>query len=272
MQRKSINAQIDTMEVPIVYSEERKLIILEYVQQYSRASVQELSEHLQVSESTIRRDLKELEEAKLLSRTHGGAISLQGVNFEPTYREKEDKFRQEKAAIARKAVELIEEGDTILMDSGTTTFHMVQELKSFSRLTVVTNSLFLAQELQSIPGIDVLITGGALRRETLALVGPIAEQALDRVWVDKAFIATNGLDLGAGLTTPNLIEAAMKSKMIKTAKQVILLADHSKVGKVAFARFAEITEIQKCIIDNGVPERIVKEMRKIGIDVYPVQP
>lgn len=255
-----------------MYSEERKLIILEYIQQYSRASVQELSEHLQVSESTIRRDLKELEEAKLLSRTHGGAISLQGVNFEPTYREKEDKFRREKEAIARKAVELIEEGETILVDSGTTTFHLVQELKSFSRLTVVTNSLILAQELQGVPGIDVLVTGGTLRRETLALVGPIAEQALDMVRVDKAFIATNGLDLRAGLTTPNLVEASMKAKMIKTAEQVILLADSSKIGKVTFAKFAKLTEIQKCVIDNEITDRIANEMRKIGIDVYLVQP
>lgn len=253
-----------------MYGEERKLIILEYVQQHSRASVQELSQHLQVSESTIRRDLKELEEVKLLNRTHGGAISLQGVNFEPTYREKEDKFRREKEAIARKAVELIEEGDTILLDSGTTTFHLAQELKSFSRLTVVTNSLILTEELQGVPGIEVLVTGGSLRRETLALVGPIAEQALDRVRVDKAFIATNGVDLTEGLTTPNLIEAATKTKMIKAAKQVILLADHSKVGKVSFAKFAEVTEIQKCIIDHGVAENIVKEMRKLGIEVHVV--
>lgn len=254
-----------------MYGEERKSIILEYVQQHSRASVQELSLHLQVSESTIRRDLKELEEAKLLNRTHGGAISLHVVNFEPTYREKEDRFRQEKEAIARKAAELVEEDDTILLDSGTTTFHLAQALKSFSRLNVVTNSLILAQELQGVAGIDVLITGGTLRPETLALVGPIAEQALDMIRVDKAFIAANGLDLGAGLTTPNLIEAAIKSKMIKTAKEVILLADSSKAGKITFAKFAEITEIQKCIIDNGVPESMVKEMRKLGIEVYVVQ-
>lgn len=255
-----------------MYSEERKLLVLEYVQQHSRASVQELSQHLQVSESTIRRDLTELEEAKLLNRTHGGAISLQGVNFEPTYREKEDKFRREKEAIARKAAELIGEEDTILLDSGTTTFHLAQQLKSFSRLKVVTNSLIIAQELQVNTGIDVLITGGSLRRETLALVGPIAEQALDKVRVDKVFIATNGIDLIDGLTTPNLVEAAMKSKMIKTAKQVILLADSSKLGNVTFGKFAEITEVHKCIIDAGVPENTVKELRKKGIDVYVVQP
>lgn len=254
-----------------MYGEERKSIILDYVQQHSRASVQELSQYLQVSESTIRRDLKELEEAKLLNRTHGGAISLQGVNFEPTYQEKEDKFRLEKEAIARKAAEFIEEGDTILLDSGTTTFHLVQELKSFSRLTVVTNSLILAQELQGVPGIDVMVIGGSLRQETLALVGPIAEQALERVRVDKAFIATNGIDLTEGLTTPNIIEAATKTKMIKAAKQVILLADHSKVEKITFARFAELTEIDKYIIDDGVSEGIVKEIKKMGIEIHVVQ-
>lgn len=255
-----------------MFGEERKLKILEYVNENSRAAVQELSDYLNVSEATVRRDLKELEKAKLLNRTHGGAISLQGVNFEPPYNEKKDRLKREKEAIGRRAVELIEEGDTILLDSGTTTFQLALELKSFSRLTVVTNSMLIAQELQAESELEVILTGGSIRRETLALVGPLADQVLDKVRVDKAFIATNGLDLAAGLTTPNVLEAATKAKMIKTAKKVILISDHSKVGKVAFARFAELKEIHKCIIDDGVPDRMVKEMTKLGMDVQIVQP
>lgn len=255
-----------------MYSEERKAKILEYVQKHSRASVQELSRTFEVSEVTIRRDLKELEESKLLRRAHGGAISAQNVNFEPTFVEKEDKFFREKQAIAGKALEFIEEGDTILLDSGTTTYHLAKELKAFTRLTVVTNSLMIADELQDAPGIEVLIIGGSLRRETLALVGPFAERSLDMIRVDKAFVATNALDLKEGLTTPNLLEAATKRKMIESAKTVILLADHSKAGKVALAKVAEVKEIDKLITDHAIHESVVNQLEKIGVDVYTVHP
>lgn len=255
----------------MLFGEERKMKIIEYVQEYSRASVQELSQYFQVSEATIRRDLKDLEKAKLLKRTHGGVVSNQLVNFEPTILEKQDKFRSQKEAIAKKAVELIEDGDTILLDSGTTTFHMAKELGQFNKLTIVTNSLSIAQELVDFQGVDVLIIGGDLRHKTLALVGPIAEKVLSMVRVDKAFIATNGLDLKEGLTTPNLTEAATKKKMVEVAKQVNLLVDHSKVGKVTFAKFARLDEIDQCITDSNVPEGVVKEMEKQGIKVYVVK-
>lgn len=256
----------------MLYGEERKIKILEYVQTHFRASVQELCQSFDVSEATVRRDLKELEEAKLLRRTHGGAVSLQSVNFEPTFLEKEDKFLKEKQAIARKAVEFIEEGDTILLDAGTTTLHFAKELKSLSRLTVVTNSIMIAQELEDVPGIEIIMIGGTLRRETLALVGPLAEQALDMIRVDKAFVAINALDITEGLTTPNLIEASAKRKMIQSAKTVFLLADHSKVGKVAFAKVAEVREIDKFISDSAVPESVINQLEQLGVDVYIVSP
>jgi len=252
----------------MLYGEERKAKILEFVVKNSRASVQELCLAFDVSEATIRRDLKELEEAKMLKRTHGGAISLQGVNFEPTYLDKEIKLQNEKKAIAKKAAEFIEEGDTILLDSGTTTHSLVDWLKTYSRLTVVTNSLTIAQELHDARGIDLLVVGGTLRRETLAMVGPMADQVLDTIRVDKAFVATNGVDIVEGLTTPNLMEAATKRKLIRAAKQVFLLTDHSKVGKVSLARFAEITDISKCIMDDAVSPAFVAEMEARGIDVY----
>jgi DeoR family fructose operon transcriptional repressor len=256
----------------MLFVEERKMKIFQYVQEHSRASVQELSQFFEVSESTVRRDLKELEEEKLLRRTHGGAIALQNVNFEPTFDEKEDKFQDEKKAIARKALEFIEEGDTILLDAGTTTFQLVKELRVFSKLTVVTNSLVFAQELQDVSGIDVVMIGGNFRKETCALVGPLAEAGLSILRVDKTFIATNGIEVEDGLTTPNLIEAATKRKMIGIAKQVILLADHSKAGKSTFAKFADIHDVDKCIIDAGVPESFVEKLRKTGVDVHIVRP
>lgn len=250
-----------------MFGEERKVNILEYVQAQGRVTVSEISAKYGVSESTVRRDLQELEEAGLLRRAHGGAVSLQVVNHEPTYGEKTDRFRREKLAIAKKAAERIEEGDAILLDSGTTTLQMVAELKKFSRLTVVTNSLQVPMELQHLPGIDVMLTGGTLRKETLAFVGPIAERSLDLVRVDKAFVAANGICVKEGLTTPNLIEAATKRKMIEVAQQVILLADHTKFGKVSLAKFADMAEVDLVITDHGVSETVISEFRAAGIEL-----
>lgn len=253
----------------MLYEEERKLKITEYIQGRQRASVQELAEHFNVSESTIRRDLKELEDSKMLKRTHGGAINLESVNFEPAYTEKEDVFSSEKELIAKRAAELINDGDTILLDSGTTTQHLARELKKFSRLTVVTNSLMVAKELESLPGIETIVSGGSLRQNTLSLVGPVADESFKMMRVDKAFIATNGIDLKEGLTTPNIIEASTKRKMIEIAKQVILLADHTKFGKISFSKFADISDIDTCIVDSDLPESLIKlyEDRSVSIIV-----
>ncbi|SDE50964.1 DeoR/GlpR family DNA-binding transcription regulator [Sporomusa acidovorans] len=256
----------------MLYEEERKLKIVEYLQDHLRASVQELSKVFQVSESTIRRDLQELEDAKLLKRTHGGAVCLENVNVEPTFVEKEDKFRKEKARIAQKAAEFIQDGDTLVIDSGTTTAYLAKELRKFSNIKVVTNSIILAQELRGFEGIEVIMTGGTLRQNTLAMVGPITEHSLSMLRVDKAFMATNGLDLQEGLTTPNLVEAATKARMIDIAKQVILLTDHTKIGKVAFARFAGIARIDTCIVDDKIPQDAVNEMEKLGVRVCVVTP
>ncbi|WP_282199777.1 DeoR/GlpR family DNA-binding transcription regulator [Collibacillus ludicampi] len=256
----------------VLFGEERKMMILKYIQQHSRASVQELSRVLNVSESTVRRDLKELEDEKMLHRTHGGAVSLQGVNFEPTFMEKGVKYQREKVAIAKKAAELIDDGDTILLDSGTTTFHLLSELHRFSELTIVTNCPLFVEYIQDRPTIELIVVGGIYRRGTAALVGPITEQLIRSVKVDKAFIGMNGIDLHDGLTTPNIMEASTKRQMIKSAKQVILLTDHSKVGKVSFAKVAEISDIDICVIDNGVPLEFVKGLEEQGVEVHVVDP
>lgn len=251
----------------MLFEEERKRIIVQFVEKYSRASVLELSQETGVSESTVRRDLKELEEAKLLKRTHGGAVSLQSVSFEAPYSDKEDRFLEEKLRIARKAVEMIQEGDAILLDAGTTTLQIAKELKNFSNIKVITNSIMALNELKDCRNIEVSITGGMLRTDTMAFVGPMTEQSLEMVRVDKVFLGTNGLDLHEGITTPNILEAATKRKMIAIAKQVILLADHSKIGKVSFCKVADIKEIDHCIMDSGAPESFIQKFIELGIDV-----
>lgn len=251
----------------MLFEEERKQKIADYVQTHERASVQELAQVFQVSESTVRRDLKDLEDTKLLKRTHGGAVAVQNDNAEPPFNEKEDRFRHQKEAIAKAAAALISEGDSILLDAGSTTYYLAKELKAFKKLTVVTNSIVAAQELSSCPHMELLLTGGSLRHETLAMVGPVAERTLDMVRVDKVFLAINGVDAENGLTTPAIAEAEMKRRMIRAGKQVILLADHSKYGKVSFARVSGLQEIHHMITDAGIPALAAGLLEEAGIQL-----
>ncbi|PKR78161.1 DeoR family transcriptional regulator [Halalkalibacillus sediminis] len=252
----------------MLYSEERKNQIATFVQKQSRASVQELSEHFGVSESTVRRDLKELEDEEMLRRTHGGAIATETVNFEPTVLEKSDRLKEEKQAIAQAALSYIDENDTILLDSGTTTLQLVPGLKKFQSLTIVTNSVEISEHLRDAPHLEVVVPGGKLRHETQALVGPLTDQILKQLYVDKAFIGTNGVDLAHGLTTPNLIESATKRTMLEQSKEVIVLSDHSKFGKVSFAAFGSIIDqVDVLITDDRVPQDLVEEMRNEGVNI-----
>ncbi|MDQ0192481.1 DeoR/GlpR family DNA-binding transcription regulator [Paenibacillus wynnii] len=251
----------------MLFEEERKRSIVQFVEKHSRGSVQELSQEMGVSESTVRRDLKELEEARLLKRTHGGAVSLQSVNFEAAISDKEDRFLDEKLRIARKAVEMIKAGDAILLDGGTTTLQIARELKSFSDIKVITNSIMVLNELKDCRNLEVSITGGMLRQDTMAFVGPMTERSLEMVRVDKAFLGTNGMDLREGITTPNMLEAATKRKMISVAKQVVLVADHSKIGQVSFCKVADLAEMDHCIFDSETSEDFVRKITEMGVNV-----
>ncbi|WP_082235325.1 DeoR/GlpR family DNA-binding transcription regulator [Halobacillus massiliensis] len=256
-----------------MFMEERKAQILEYLRHLSRASVHDLSQQFNVSESTIRRDLKELEETDNIKRTHGGAILLQPVSFEASIGDRQKGYIAEKQAIARKAVEFINPGDAILLDSGTTTYELVKELKSFTNLSIVTNSIIIMQELADLPGLEVMLLGGILRRETSALVGPFAEQSLNMIRIDKSFIGTNGIDVKEGIiTTPNLTEARIKRMMITNSRQTILLTDHSKIGKLNFAKVADLSEIDMCIVDEHVPSEFEKDMQRYNVNLHMVNP
>lgn len=251
-----------------IFEEERLQRIAEYVQSKSRASVRELCDLFKMSESTARRDLKELEFRGMLKRSHGGAVYLQSVGFEPTYSEKEDKYRKEKERIAKKAAELIEDGDSLIIDSGTTTLFLAAELAGFKDLTVVTNSINLIQRLSGYPNINIMSTGGMLRKNTMALAGPVAEASLERIRVDKAFLGTNGLNPEAGLTTPNMTEASTKQKMISVADQVIITADHSKIGCVSFAKFGDLSDVDACITGSTIPRELKQELERNNIKLY----
>lgn len=169
--------------------------------------------------------------------------------------------------IAEAAVGLIEEGDTIILDSGTTTLEIAKKLNRFQELTVVTNSLLVMKELEWNENVELIVIGGSLRRGILSLVGPLTVQALDGLIVDKAFIATNGIDFEKGITTPNLFEAEVKKAMIQSAKQVIVVADSSKIGKTSFSKVASIHDIDEFITDAKLDDTVLKQWGDLGVDI-----
>ncbi len=221
---------------------------------------------LQASEASIRRDLQALQDAGLLKRTHGGAVLNQTAAFEPSLADKDDQFDAEKRAIARVAAGLVGPGETVLLDSGSTTFRIARELKHKRNLTVVTNAVNIAWELAS-GDVEVMLTGGTLRHATQSLVGPVAESTLAGLHVDKLFLATNGLDLKRGLTTPNLLEAQAKRAMIDSAREVIVVADHSKFGRITFRQFSGLDHIDCLITDASAPEKFLRALKQKKIRI-----
>jgi DeoR family transcriptional regulator, fructose operon transcriptional repressor len=252
-----------------MFTEERHQQILSYLNKYHRASVPELSQVFQVSESTIRRDLSELEQKEMLRRTHGGAVSVDFVRMEPTVREKQTTNLSEKESIAKTASEWIKEKETILLDSGTTTLQLAKHLHSLN-LTIVTNSVSVLTELQDMKNIELLSTGGTVRSQIGAMVGPYAEGFIRRIKVDKLFLGINGVDVRNGLSTPNVLEAQIKKEMISAARQVILLCDHSKLGKITLHQVAPLSEIDVIITDKNASISFLEECDQLGIDVSTV--
>jgi DeoR family transcriptional regulator, fructose operon transcriptional repressor len=249
-----------------VFPEKRKQQILELLASDGSVTVSDLSSLLGVSTVSIRRDLRDLQAAGLLKRTHGGAMTGHIAAFEPSEAEKEDQLREEKVAIAEVAAAMVQEGETVLLDAGSTTLQIAKLLKSRRDLAVITNALNVAAELASGEAETTLI-GGSLRTKTLSLVGPVAESTLASLYVDRLFLAANGIDLKRGLTTPNVLEAHTKRTMVKSARAVIVVADHTKFGRVTVSQFCEIGEIHCLITDSGAPADFVSAMEKRGVRV-----
>jgi DeoR family fructose operon transcriptional repressor len=249
-----------------MFTEERHQLIAEMLSKKSRIKVSEISELLNVSESTIRRDLKEMEEMGLLSRTHGGAVSSSVTNFEPSYNEKETSSLEEKGSIGKAAAAMVKDGDTVVIDSGTTTLQIAKNITA-KNISVITNSIDIASVLCQKEGVEVILTGGSLRSNTRAMVGQIAENVIRNFRVDKAFIGANGLSTEAGLTTPNYGEAQTKKAMIDIANKVIIVIDSTKFNKVNLAVISPASEITTIITDSAADKKVLKEYENLGIEV-----
>ncbi len=245
---------------------ERRGEILQLINRKGRITVGELIKKFGASGATIRRDLESLERQDLIKRAHGGALSKSRVSFEPDYFEEKEKFTTEKEKIGKEASKLIEEGEVIFLEASTTVLHLARNIRERKDLTIITNSLDIARELDK-RGINLILTGGILRRRTRALIGPLAGISLSQIRVDKAFVGISAIELSQGITAPTLEEAQTKRKISEVAHKVIALTDHSKFGKRNFASVAPINSISILITDKEIPEKIKKEIEKMGVEV-----
>jgi DeoR family transcriptional regulator of aga operon len=246
---------------------ERRVSILNKLDLDGQVIVSDLSKGLKVSEVTIRNDLNKLEEKKMLVRTRGGAFKLERVGLDFDLSEKNTLHLQEKKRIGVAAAQLLEEGDTIILDSGSTTMEITKHLSRFSNLTIITNALNIAISLAELKNINVIIPGGILRRNSLSLVGSTAEETFQHYFCDKLFLAVDGFNLTSGLSTPNVEEAYLNKIMISIAKKVIVVTDSSKFNKRSFAVIAPISKVDIVVTDSGIPPEVQKELENAGIQV-----
>lgn len=248
-------------------SHERHKAILQLLETQNAVSVSDLVARFGVSEMTVRRDLDALEKQGLLQRVHGGAIPARSRGYEPPFLSRSLEHREEKLRIARKAAAYVNDGDSLALDVGTTTLEVAQAIKDKRNLTVITPSFRIAGLLTENPYSRVILTGGVLRPGELSLVGRMAEDAFRHFFVDKLFLGVGGIDLEAGLTEYNIEDALVKQAMIRSAREVIVVADASKFERVVFAAVAPLEKVTRIITDDSLAPDIVSALQEREIEV-----
>lgn len=253
----------------ILFAEERRADIVRWVNEKKKVLVPELIEHYKVSPATIRGDLRELEASGLIRRTHGGAIpgDAAKAGYEPEAAAKNVSHLAQKRAIAEAAAELIEDGDIVILDTGTTTFELAKLLKDRNNVTVIVNDLEMALYLEQFEGVQVIVVGGTLRKKFHCTVGPFATNLLAELNVDKVFLGTNAFSAQKGCTTPDINQAEIKKIMVRIATQVIVLCDSSKIGHKSFVPFAGTSDIDLLITDDRISPGQLEALTDLGLDV-----
>jgi DeoR family transcriptional regulator of aga operon len=250
--------------------QERRNHLLDLIHRDGRVLVSEISEELGISRITIRKDLDYLESRGLVQRTHGGALSPpESTLLDPSLQEKEQKQLKEKLQIAKAAASLVEEGQCVLLDSGTTTTAIARELRRFSHLTVITNAVNIATELAGTD-FEVILTGGTLRKNSFSLVGPLAEEVLSEMHADILFLGVDGFDTKIGPMTPNVLESRVNRAMIKAATRVVAVCDSTKFMRHSLALIVPTKAIHTVITDDQLGEKDLEELTSAGIEVIRV--
>ncbi|HSK91508.1 MAG TPA: DeoR/GlpR family DNA-binding transcription regulator [Euzebyales bacterium] len=247
-----------------MYAEERLRLIAEQARREGRVDVARLAEEFGVTTETIRRDLSTLERQSMVMRVHGGAIPTERLGFEPGVARRSGVMVAEKERIAKAAMAEVPDEGGILIDAGTTTAQLAQLMPTDRDLTVVTNCAPIAVTLAAKPRIKVLLVGGRVRGRTLAAVGDWTTRALSQIYIDVAFVGTNGFSTQRGLTTPDPAEAAAKRAMIEAARRTVVLADHTKFGADALMRFADLRDVDVLITDTGLDADLIADIQGAG--------
>lgn len=248
---------------------QRQKEIIELVKKEKVVSVMKLAKLFNVHPATIRRDLAEIEHMGGFKRTHGGLIEDDTVS-EPPFAVRSHEQYEQKERIGRNAAEMIEDGEHIIIDSGTTTYHIARQLHNRSRITVITNDMNIASELKDAPGVKVVVTGGTLYKGSYMLNGIFTDQMLQSVHVHKAFIGTPAIHPVHGLTHPEEELVPTKQWMIKCAQQVIVTADHTKIGKISLLTVAPIHKIHTFITGREAYDPQIQQFRDAGVQVLTV--
>ena len=252
---------------PGLFLQERRGQIITLLEQVGRVSVADLGERFGVSQATIRTDLDALAAQGLLVRTHGGAIAPDRSDLELSFDVRRRLHSTQKHRIGAAAASMVEDGEAIALDASTTALALANQVKGRRELTVITNGIFIALALLDAPGITVLMPGGFLRRDSVSLVGTEGNDLIKQFNFQKGFFGAKGLTLEEGLTDVNSAEVAIKRNLVAEAKQVIAIVDSSKWGRVGFASFASIDQVDCVITDEGAPPDMVAALREAGVDV-----
>ncbi len=251
-----------------MFALERQKHILEVLREEGSVSVNRLSKALSVTEETIRRDLEKLEKEDALMRTHGGAIPVDNQEMPLEKRKQTNTAIKEK--LARAAIRFILPGDTVFLDASTTTFFIARELKKMKKVTVVTNSLRILNELADVPDIKVISIGGLVSRNQ-SLVGSQAVNCIkENYYVNKMFFSSRGISINAGILESNEQECAIKQCMVANAKSKFYMFDRSKVGRIGLAKLAKFEEINHVIAEKNFSEELREKFNEYNIEIHEI--
>ncbi|AYO30133.1 MAG: DeoR family transcriptional regulator, fructose operon transcriptional repressor [Thermoanaerobacteraceae bacterium] len=250
-----------------MFAIERQNKIKEILFKEKRVDVSELSKLFEVTEVTIRRDLDKLEQDGFLIKTYGGAVLNEEAFKDATKDESEDENLEDKQLIGSIASHMVENGEAIFLGPGTTCLEIAKKIKD-KKITVLTNDLVIALELKDALGIKVIVSGGDLIQSTSMLVGRFAHQALEGIYINKAFIGVKGVNFETGYTLDRYEEALFLQEVSKISREVIIVADHTKFNKIAFARLGDLTMARKVITNKQIPDEYKSFFFEHAVKLY----
>jgi len=228
-------------------------------------TISSLKNETELSISTLRRDLLDLEKEGIIERWHGGAASLDYAR--PSFESRININRDKKELIGRKSAKLLKDNQVVIIDAGSTASMLVRNIHDFEKLTIITPSIYIARQLSSIKNINIILTGGNLNLETNSLLGPLAEKVIKEIHANIAFLACDSVSSDLDVMVANFELANLKKSLIGRAEEKVLIADSTKFGKINIASIGNISIFDKVIVDSSLPEELARKIRGCGVDI-----